>query len=118
MEAAITRLYSGPDGESHFEDMKIPLSDFEGLFECSEPMKATGIILQQGYSDKIHGWHNAPHRQLIISLAGWIEIEVGDGTKRVFSPGDVLLAEDASGRGHITRPGKNPYYKAIIVTLD
>jgi hypothetical protein len=118
MEAEITRLYAGPDGESHFEDMKIPLHDFEGVFEWSEPMAATGLIFQQNNSDKSHGWHNAPRRQMIIPLAGSIEIEVGDGTSRAFDTGDVLLAEDMTGRGHVTRPGKGPYFKAVIVTLE
>ena len=118
MEAEITRLYTGPDGESHFEDMKIPLNDFEGMFEVSELMAAKQLVFQQGKHDEPHGWHNAPHRQVIIPLAGKIEIEVGDGTRRAFSPGVVLLAEDLTGRGHITRPGNNPYFKAVIVILD
>jgi hypothetical protein len=32
-----------------------------------------------------------------------MEVEVGDGTKRRFGSGDVLVAEDLTGKGHITR---------------
>ena len=31
------------------------------------------------------------------------EIEVGDGTRRVLGPGEILLAEDTTGQGHISR---------------
>jgi hypothetical protein len=36
-------------------------------------------------------------------LQGQAEIELGDGTKRRFGQGDVLLSEDLTGEGHITR---------------
>ena len=39
----------------------------------------------------------------MINLSGETEIEIGDGTKRRFGPGDILLAEDTSGQGHISR---------------
>ena len=118
MDKVITRLYTGPDGESHLEDMKIPLKDFEGLFLCSEAIAATGVIFQESSSGKDHGWHNAPRRQYVITLAGQIEIQVGDGTKRAFGPGDVLLAEDKTGRGHITHPRQNVHHSAVVITLE
>jgi quercetin dioxygenase-like cupin family protein len=48
-------------------------------------------------------YHPAPRRQYVITLAGQVEIETGDGTVRRFGAGDVMLAEDNTGRGHITR---------------
>jgi uncharacterized cupin superfamily protein len=36
-------------------------------------------------------------------LAGQMEVSVQDGTAMIFSPGDVLLAEDMTGRVHLTR---------------
>ncbi len=38
----------------------------------------------------------------MITLEGQVEVGLGDGTKRVFSAGDVLLADDLTGRGHTT----------------
>jgi hypothetical protein len=32
-----------------------------------------------------------------------MEIGVGDGTKRMFNPGDILQVEDLTGQGHTTR---------------
>ena len=117
MDAIVTRLYTGPDGESHFEDMEIPLKDFEGLFEYSDTIPATGLVFQESRGAAGHGWHNAPRRQYVITLVGRIEIELGDGTTRTFGPGDLLLAEDKTGRGHITRP-KEAHHRAIVITLE
>ena len=34
---------------------------------------------------------------------GDVEITTSDGTKRTFGPGSILLAEDVTGKGHISR---------------
>jgi hypothetical protein len=39
----------------------------------------------------------------VITLAGQVEIGIGDGTVRRFGAGDVMLADDLTGRGHTTR---------------
>jgi len=117
MAVKATRLYTGPDGESHFEDIEIPLKDERGVSQWSELIKATGIIFVELYGDKQIDWHNAPHRQFVITLEGAREMEIGDGTKRIFKPGDILLAEDTTGRGHVTRRVKNQPHKAIFITL-
>ena len=38
-----------------------------------------------------------------MTLAGQAEIGLGDGSTHRVGPGDVLLAEDLTGRGHTTR---------------
>ncbi len=107
MEKKVTRIYTGPDGESHFEDITVPWSKIT---------KATGIMFQElvKYSD----WHNAPRRQFIFTLEGEAEMEIGDGTKRRFRRGDILLAEDTTGHGHLSRVVGNQPRKTITVTLD
>jgi hypothetical protein len=38
-----------------------------------------------------------------------VDIEIGDGTVRRLGPGDILIAEDVSGQGHVTREvGREP----------
>ena len=65
--------------------------------------------------DHFIDWHPAPRRQYIISLSGNIEIELGNGTKHTFHPGDARLVEDTTGKGHITRvPGDTPSISAVI----
>ena len=39
-----------------------------------------------------------------------MEIEIGDGSKCILDPGDVLVAEDLTGKGHIRRGiGEQPH---------
>jgi uncharacterized cupin superfamily protein len=37
-------------------------------------------------------------------LTGRVAITVTDGERREFGPGDVLLAEDTTGAGHLSTP--------------
>jgi hypothetical protein len=48
-------------------------------------------------------FHTAPTRQYVVTLSGRGEIELEDGTKIPLTPGHILLAEDTTGKGHITR---------------
>ncbi len=47
-----------------------------------------------------------------------MEIETGDGTKRVLGPGDILLAEDTTGHGHISRAVEGQPRESVFVALD
>ena len=114
----VTRLYTGPDGESHFEDMSIALTSPQEIGRLSVPQKATSIIFRQTDTDYDYDWHHAPRRQYIINLEGEVEITVGDGTKRRFGAGDVLLVEDMTGRGHISRAVNSAARKSIFVALE
>jgi len=117
-EMKVTRLYTGSNGESHFEDIEVTLGDTGGVDRRSELMKATGILFRETGGDYSLDWHNAPRRQFVISLEGQVEIIVGDGSKHLFGPGDILLAEDTTGRGHISRAVNNQTRISIFVTLD
>ena len=68
---------------------------------------ATGIVFKNDRPAHILGWHTAPRRQYLITLSGSVDISIGDGTVKTVGPGDVLLAEDLTGQGHITVPTDN-----------
>ena len=114
----ITRIYTGTDGESHFEEIEIPLDDKRNYGALSQVVQATGIIFRETSEDYDYDFHNAPSRRYIINLEGGVEIEVGDGSKRIFKAGDVFLAEDTTGRGHISRAVNQQPRKSIFVLLD
>ena len=113
------RVYSGTDGKSHVAevpfDMK-PFTDSEGAYGEGTPMQtAAGIAFRVSPPGYVLNWHCAPRRQYSIALSGTAEIEVGDGTKARVHPGDVILAEDLTGQGHVTRVvGNEPRYYAIV----
>jgi quercetin dioxygenase-like cupin family protein len=78
-------------------------------------MPGPGIVFRVAPPGYVLDWHCAPRRQYSITLSGQAEIEVGDGTVVRVGPGDVLLAEDLTGRGHLTRSvGSAPRFYAIV----
>ena len=72
----VTRLYTGDDGQSHFEDIDMPLFDQGDIGRLSELVPATGVIFRKTSGDYHYEWHNAPRRQYIVMLEGEVEIEV------------------------------------------
>lgn len=114
----IVRLYTGSDNQSHFEDVRIPLKSTGKIGFISELMKATGIVFRETAGDYNYDFHTAPRRQYVVNLEGEVEIEVGDGTKRILRSGDVLLAEDTTGQGHISRAVAGKPRKSLFITLD
>ncbi len=114
----ITRLYTGADGESHFEDIDIPFKGRGETDSRSDILPATGIFFRATSGEFKLDWHNAPRRQYVILLKGQSEVTVGDGTSRIFGPGEVMLAEDTSGRGHMTRAVNDQPRMSIFITTD
>src|SRR4030095_10382822 len=113
----ITRVYSDNDGESHFEDYKIPLKEAGNVGRLSDVLLATGVIFREVEPTYDWNFHTAPQKQYIILLDGKIEIENSLGEKRDFSAGDVLLVEDTTGKGHKTRNLQPERRKSIFITL-
>lgn len=114
----ITRVYSGDDGESHFEDLEIELIDRGDIGRLSKRMNATSILFRENDGAYNLDFHCAPRRQFVINLTGMVELETGDGSTRRLGPGDVLLAEDTTGHGHISRAIGDTPRGSIFVTLD
>lgn len=95
----VTRMYTGPDGRSHFEDISGTLMPGGN---SSEILQATSYRLQRT-APGVNDWHPGPRRQYVIQLSGRREVEVDGGRKVTLNPGSVLLVEDLTGKGHITR---------------
>lgn len=113
----ITRLYTGTDNESHFEEIEVPFDsrgEF-GLFTLPEPVKA--IFFREIPPGWVYTWHTVVCREYVVTLEGEAEIEVGTGEKRVLRKGDVLLAEDLVGQGHRTRVIGKKVWRQVFVTL-
>jgi len=114
----ITRIYADEKGESHFEDMKIELRETSNIGRLSKELNATGLFLRETPADFKYSWHTVPERLCIITLSGESEIEVSDGEIRQFKAGDVLIAEDTTGKGHISRSISQTSRQTIVITLD
>ena len=117
--AKMWRVYSGADGESHISELPLEFKSFRDVEDANgegTPLQAaSGIAFRVASPGYVLDWHCAPRRQYSISLSGTAEIEVGDGTIARIEAGDVVLAEDLTGRGHVTRVvGKEPRVYAIV----
>ena len=95
----IIRLYTGENGQAYFEDLNIPGNDAHVV-----DLEAGADMTFRRFPDgHFSDWHNAPRLQYVIVLGGRMESGVGDGTKRILDPGDILQVEDLTGQGHTTR---------------
>jgi hypothetical protein len=115
----ITRVYTGDDGESHFDDFEVPLRDLGAIGQLSELVRGSGVVFRETGAAYDLDFHNAPRRQLVVMLSGGgVELETGSGAKRRLYAGDVLLAEDTTGRGHISRAIDDMPRVSLFLPLD
>ncbi len=110
----VVRIFTGPDQQSHFEEIEL---SFEGKtpLQSTTSHPASMAIFRRVQAGHVIDWHPAPRRQCVVTLSGHWDIECGDGTVRRFGRGDVMLADDLTGQGHISRVvGDEPH---IIMTV-
>ena len=98
----VTRIYTGPEGQTHAENIDVKLTSGGGT-ELSEMAGVTGLQFRRQAPNYFQDWHPAPRRQYVITLSGRGEIELAGGQKISLGPGHILLAEDVTGKGHISR---------------
>ena len=113
----VTRIYADRDGESHFAELDIPLKHAGDIGALSERYPVQHIIFRETDGDYNYTWHNAPARQFMLMLDGSVEIEVSDGARRTFHSGDILLLENTTGRGHVSRAVNEQPRKCVFVTI-
>jgi hypothetical protein len=113
----IHRIYSDPAGDSHFDQISLPLKDAGMVGKLSERIETRSLIFREVEPGYDWDFHPAPERQYIILLDGEIEIETSLNEKRVFRGGDILLVEDTTGKGHRTKNLKPLIRKSLFITL-
>ena len=100
----ITRLYTGPDGESYFENLSIPLSNSTIIGQLSDSIPSSLVQFRWTEPSYDLQLHNAPRRQYIVMVQGGVIVTTSLGESRTFQSGvleqQVLLVEDTNGRGH------------------
>jgi mannose-6-phosphate isomerase-like protein (cupin superfamily) len=98
-------VFSDSKDVTHFRYEVLPWQPTEGT---AGPLLATAFLdaekigflrIPRAYRAD---WHPAPSRRFVMVLSGSAEIEVGDGERRTFGPGSVVLVTDTKGRGHRT----------------
>ncbi|MFI6043891.1 hypothetical protein ACIA8C_19840 [Nocardia sp. NPDC051321] len=116
-----TRIESTPDGGSSFVDEKFALTArtvAAGVppMEIGELSAAGALFVRSGGFDSAP--HPAPRRQWVVMVRGAIEVTTGSGEKRVFGPGDLVLATDTDGLGHSTVALGDPPFEALFLPVS
>lgn len=99
----ITRLYTGSDGKTKVEEFQVPLKSQDRGTDLSQPVAVTEVQFRRTNQDYFLDWHPAPRRQFVVTLSGEGEVELEGGKKIRLGPGHILLVEDTTGQGHISR---------------
>ncbi len=113
----VTRFHATADGESRFQEIEIPIDQ-------QRPDQFGHTILQSGAwaspsirfvelpANLDQSWHHAPARQIVVVLSGELEVGTSDNQKRRCSPGQAFIADDLTGKGHVTRVVDGPAVEA------
>jgi len=112
-----TRIYSDERGESHFEDVQLPLVDKGDIGYLSQNFPVKTIQFRENKPDYHWDFHTAPERQFIFLLDGEIEITTSLGESRSFKSGDIILVEDIIGKGHKSKNIEQSVRRSIFVKL-
>jgi hypothetical protein len=113
----VTRLYTGQDGKTKVEEYEVPLKGQGRGTELSEAVAVESLQFRRTNQDYNLDWHPAPRRQFVVTLSGESEIELEGGRKLRLGPGHILLAEDTTGKGHISRASGSQDRLSLFITL-
>lgn len=119
----IIRVYNDDAGESRFDDILLPGGVRQSAVSTamawiSENVPVRGLVWRRVEHDHPRMTpHVAPARQLVIPLSGTVEIEVSTGDRRTINPGQIVLHEDLTGKGHFTRAVDDAVRVTLVLEL-
>ena len=109
MRARYTRIYTDSGGDSSFEGRETELIAAFSL-PPAKPLNTAEFLTPQGptfFLGAAAGWvgekHPAPRRLRLLQCQGEYEVITTAGTSRRFGPGSILLLDDTTGGGHVTK---------------
>jgi hypothetical protein len=113
----IHNIYADENGETHFRDIEIELSDAGPDGTTSKRFPASGIIFRTTPADWFFDWHPATRRQYVINLDAPHKVTASDGETRVIGVGEIFLIEDVHGKGHLSQAlGK--FRHSVMIPID
>ena len=114
----IHNLYCDASGESHWRDVEVEWVEERNSSKLSARLPANGIIFRETSGDYDLSWHPAPRRQYIINLDGGVQITASDGEARTIGAGEVVLVEDITGKGHLSKSVGGKMRRSIFVPVE
>jgi hypothetical protein len=114
----IHNIYADAAGESHIRDVRIEWARSGATGKISDPERVTSLAFRETDGGYNLEWHNAPRRQYIINLEGSVEIKTSDGMSRIIGPGEIILAEDTTGKGHQSKAVAGGTRRSLIIPIE
>jgi len=100
----VFHLYTGPDGLTRAEQLPVSapksVDTAQFLRRTAERVSIGGMAGNGGYD-----FHVANQPTLLIPIFGSMIVELHDGAAYELKHGDIAIAEDCTGKGHISRAG-------------
>ena len=112
------RLWTGTDGNSHFEEGSIELAPGGHGDLLSGKLAVLSASFQETAAGGHLEWHDAPVRQLVVTLSGTLDFVTRGGQHFTLAPGDVLLAEDTAGSGHSWKLVDDKPWRRLYLVLQ
>lgn len=118
----VWHLYADDAGVSRFREISLPFKAIP-VPGMDDPPLALGLDSLSGAAflrlapRQVEDWHPAPRRVFLVPIQGASRVTAGDGTIKEFRPGDVVLMDDTTGKGHITEPIGDVDHIALIVPV-
>ena len=99
----VMRIFSDAEGVARVEWREVPMHNDASGRPTSPRFPAAGFFFRDTPPEHVRGKHRAPQRQFIIVTTGIGEVELDDGSVHRFASGDIIFAENTTGKGHVTR---------------
>ncbi|MGH9686604.1 MAG: cupin domain-containing protein [Candidatus Acidiferrales bacterium] len=108
-------LYTGPDGQAYVKEINVAA----GPHGVVDLLPVAGEEVHRTPAGFSIGWHVERRRQYLITLSGRGEIDIAGGKKIILTPGSILLVENTTGKGHMTRTlGDQPWVSLWMPLKD
>ena len=124
LEMKYTKIFVDETGETHFKDIEIELESVDFAppappLMLSQFKPATRYAFSLFPSGWFGDWHPTPKKQTFLFLSGEMEVRVSDGEERRFGAGSIVLVEDTTGKGHVSRVvGSTDVVTAVVQLPD
>ncbi len=116
----VYHVFTGPDGRSKVDTMTLE-NVVPTRYGGKRVLEAKADRVKMGIAEggrPLMDYHVADHRTLLIPMQGTLVIDVGDGKQYRLVPGNIALAEDRTGRGHISGCGEPAGKRCVTLQIN
>ena len=121
----ILRIYADEIGESHFGTCEFSLNLKDDSPPAkphffSDPRNAKSYVVVQcpvGWGEEGE-LHPTPRRQIVVCMSGTMRITTSLGESRDLVPGNAVLVEDITGKGHISLVTSSIPFNGLMIRLE